>query len=150
VLGVFTDHTHDAAPMNDLALHADFLHRCPNFHVSLVLAALGDADDGAILLVPVNDPAAREVIRRKLHRDAISRQDADEILAHLSGDVSQHLMLVFELDAEHRVWERLNDSGHYFNGVFLAAVLLRLLFPRVWPTIHALLVLPVLLCLPTN
>src|SRR3984885_10545183 len=34
VLGVRADYAHHAAPMNNLALHADFLYRCPNLHFS--------------------------------------------------------------------------------------------------------------------
>src|SRR5208282_5325048 len=33
VLRIHADHAHHAAPMNDLALHADFLDRCPNLHL---------------------------------------------------------------------------------------------------------------------
>jgi hypothetical protein len=32
VLGIRTDDAHDAATMNDLALHANFLNRRANFH----------------------------------------------------------------------------------------------------------------------
>jgi hypothetical protein len=136
--------------MYDLALHADFLYGCSNFHFALVLAALDSRSAMrflAILLVPVNDPAAREVIRRKLDRDAIPGQNADEILAHFAGDVGQHLMLVLELDAKHRVRKGLNDGCHHFNGVFFTAALARFFFLLLWPTIHALLALPVLLFL---
>jgi hypothetical protein len=37
VLGVLANHPHHAAPMDDLALHADFLDRCSNFHLLLSL-----------------------------------------------------------------------------------------------------------------
>jgi len=32
VFRVHANHANHAAPMNDLALHADFLDRCPNLH----------------------------------------------------------------------------------------------------------------------
>jgi hypothetical protein len=32
VFRVLANHPDHAAPMNDLALHADFLDRCPDFH----------------------------------------------------------------------------------------------------------------------
>ena len=35
-----------------------------------------------VLFVAVNDASAGEIVRRKLHRDLVPRQDADEILAH--------------------------------------------------------------------
>src|SRR6266849_8785552 len=71
------------------------------------------------LLVAIHNPATRQIVRRKLHRDFISRQNADEILAHLSGDVCQDLVFVLQLNAKHGVWQRFDDRGHHFNGVFL-------------------------------
>src|SRR6266403_2208390 len=71
------------------------------------------------LLVAVHNPAARQIVRRKLHCDLVSRQNPDEILAHLAGNVRQNLVLVFQLDAEHRVRQRLDHRRHDFNGVLL-------------------------------
>src|SRR5260370_7209364 len=72
-----------------------------------------------ILLVAINNPAARQIVRRKLHRDFVSRQNPDEILAHFAGNVRQDLVLVFQLNAKHRVRQRLDHRGHHFNGVLL-------------------------------
>src|SRR5579863_7908661 len=86
VLRVGTDHAHHAAPMHDLALHADFLYRCPNLHFSTPSPLRGPVVlllRAAALLVTVNDSAARQIVGRKLHRHAISRQNTNEILAHL-------------------------------------------------------------------
>src|SRR5580658_7882621 len=76
VLGVRTDHAHHAAPMNDLALHADFLYRCPNLHFSTPSPRRGPSVlllCAAELLVAIHDSSARQIVRRKLHRHAISR-----------------------------------------------------------------------------
>src|ERR1017187_9532519 len=70
-------------------------------------------------LVPVDDAAARQVVRRKLDEDLVSRQDADEMLSHLPGDVREHSMLVFQLDLEHRVRQRLDDRRSYLDRFFL-------------------------------
>src|SRR5262245_43327236 len=53
-------------------------------------------------LVPVDDAAPAEVVRRQLDQDAIARQDPDEVLPHLAGDVGEDAVLVVQLDAEHR------------------------------------------------
>src|SRR5579859_6813389 len=86
------------------------------------------------LLVPVNDAAPRQIVWRKLHRNLVSRQNPDEILAHLAGNVRQHLMLVFQFHPEHRIRQRLDDRGHDFNRVLLrisgVALLLVCLRPR--------------------
>ena len=53
---------------------------------------------GRRLLVPVRDPPAVEVVGRKLDEHPVARQDADEVLAHLSRDVRQNLVpAVFNL-----------------------------------------------------
>ncbi len=57
VLRVYTDHAHHAAPMNDFALHADFLYRGPDFHLPFHFAS------DVLLFIPVHNPAAREVVR---------------------------------------------------------------------------------------
>ena len=38
--------------------------------------------------------------------------------AHLSGDVGQHLVAVFQLDAKHRIGQRLVDGAFHDDGVF--------------------------------
>src|SRR5437764_10749363 len=40
------------------------------------------SEPSAKLFIAINDSSAIQVVRRKLDRDLISRQDADEILAH--------------------------------------------------------------------
>src|SRR5580658_9651010 len=69
------------------------------------------------LLVTIHNPAARQIVRRELHRYFVSRQNPDEILSHLAGNVRQHLMLVLELHAKHRIWQRLNHRRHYLYGI---------------------------------
>src|SRR6266436_4959134 len=119
VLRVDANHPYHAAPVDHLALVTNLFYRCPYFH------AADSQSDGSkdpppqILLIAVHNPAARQIVRRKLHGDFVSRQNPDEILAHLTGNVRQDLVLVFQLDAEHRVRQRLDHRGHDFNGVLL-------------------------------
>src|SRR6266478_3841436 len=111
VLRVDANHPHHAAAVNHLALVTNLFYRCPYFH--------NPYSSLAELLVTLHNPAARQIVRRKLHRDFVSRQNQDEILAHLAGNVRQDLVLVFQLNAKHRVRQRLDHRGHDFNGVLL-------------------------------
>src|SRR5258707_3234390 len=125
VLWVGANHAHHAAPVNHLALVAYLFYRCPYFHDPSL----------CFLLVAVDDAAARQIVRRKLHGYFVSRENTNKILAHLAGNVRQHLMLVFQLHPKHGVRHRLDHRGHYFHGVlpgiagvaflFLVAKLLR-------------------------
>src|SRR5208282_4762436 len=93
----------------------------------------GSKDPPLQLLVAVDDPATSQIVRRKLDRYFVSRQNPDEIFAHLAGNVRQHLMLVFELHAKHGIWQRLDHRGHYFYGVlFGISRVAFLLFSREW------------------
>src|SRR5580700_586051 len=136
VLGVGTDHAHHAAPMHDLALHADFLYRCTYLHVRLRSSVTCFC---CALLVSVNNPAARQVIRRKLHRHAISRQNTNKILAHLSRNMGQHLVLIFQLHSKHGIRKRLDHGRHHLDGVLFPAAFTRFLLFLLWPWFHALL-----------
>src|SRR5258708_5295206 len=109
VLWVGANHAHHVAPVNHLALVAYLFYRCPYFHDPSL----------CFLLVAVDDAAARQIVRRKLHGYFVSRENTNKILAHLAGNVRQHLMFVFQLHAEHGVWQRLDDRLPHFDGVLL-------------------------------
>src|SRR5229473_3062658 len=118
VLWVGANHTHHAAPVNHLALVANLFNRCPYFH----------DPSPCFLLVAVDDAAARQIVRRKLHGYFVSRENTNKIFAHLAGNVRQHLMLVFQLHAKHGVGQRLDHRGHYFDGVLLGIAGVAFLF----------------------
>src|SRR5215471_1889224 len=80
------------------------------------------------LLVAVDNPPTSQVVRRKLHRDLVSRKNADEILSHFAGDMRQHLVLVLQLHAKHRVGQRFNDRGHDLNRVLFGIPRVAFLF----------------------
>src|SRR5713226_4189811 len=132
VLGVDANYPHHAAPVDHLALVTNLFYRCPYFHAVALLGkpakwrgklaattAARTSPPSQLLLITVHNPAAGQIVRRELHGDFVSRQNADEILAHLAGKVCQNLELVFQLDAEHRVRQRLDHRCHDFNGVLL-------------------------------
>src|ERR1700730_13736609 len=116
--------------MNHLALVANLLNRCPYFHGSLFLR---------LLLVAVDDAAACQIVRRKLYGYFVSRENTNKIFAHLAGNVRQHLMLIFQLHAKHGVRQRLDDRGHYFDGVLLGVAGVAFLFFVVKLLRHSLL-----------
>ena len=70
------------------------------------------------LLVPVHNPSAIQVVRTQLHGHAVAGQYPDEVLAHPSRDMGQHLVIILEFDFEHGVGQRLNDRCHYLNRIF--------------------------------
>src|SRR5208283_4430124 len=53
--------------------------------------------------MPVDDPRAVQVIRGQLAANAITRENADPEASHLARHVTEHDVIVIELDAEHRV-----------------------------------------------
>src|SRR4051794_30398997 len=69
--------------------------------------------------VAVDDPRAVEVVGRELHAHAVAGKDADAEAPHLAGDVAEDEVSVVELDAEHRVRERLHDLALELDLVLL-------------------------------
>jgi hypothetical protein len=72
----------------------------------------------AELLVAVDDSAPVQVVRRELHLDAIAREYADVVAAHLSGDVRENLVVVIEPDAEHGVGQGLGNLALELDLLF--------------------------------
>src|SRR6478735_1953816 len=63
------------------------------------------------LAVAVDDASAREVVGAELHDHAVFRDDADVVLPHLARNRGEDLVSVAELNAEHRVGQRLGDHA---------------------------------------
>src|SRR5688500_6963567 len=77
-----------------------------------------------LLLVAIDDAPTGQVVRRELDDDPVLGKDADVVLPHLAGDVSQHLVTIGELHAEHSVRQGLDHSALDLDGsVFLWHVL---------------------------
>ena len=88
-----------------------FLTLGRTFIVNLVRGA-------ARLLVAVRDATALQVVWRELNLNAITGEYADVMHAHLSGNMGQHLVPVFELDPKHCVRQRLYNCPLEDNRVF--------------------------------
>src|ERR1035438_5355663 len=71
------------------------------------------------LLVAIHNPPAIQVVGTQLHSYAVAGKNANEVLAHPTRDMGQHLVIVLELDLEHGVGQRLGDHRHYLNRIFL-------------------------------
>jgi hypothetical protein len=70
------------------------------------------------LLVPVSDPASRQIVRRHLNAYAVTDQDANSVFAHLAGNRGQHDVLgIVELYFKERVGLLVNDSALRRNQV---------------------------------
>ena len=71
------------------------------------------------LLVAVDDPAAVEVVRRKLDLHPVAGEDTDAIAPHLPGRVSERLVPAVECDPEITVPQSLDDLAVELNLLFL-------------------------------
>jgi hypothetical protein len=82
------------------------------------------------LLVAVNDPTAGQIVRAQFDDHTVFRKDADVVLPHFSGDVSENLMAIRQLNAKHRVGQSFNycaldfdDTVFFGHNLFIAKVL---------------------------
>jgi hypothetical protein len=74
-----------------------------------------------VLAVTEGDAAAGEVVGGELDGDAVAGEDADVVLAHLAGEVTEDGVAVFEFDAEHGVGECLGDAAFHRQRVGILA-----------------------------
>lgn len=56
----------------------------------------------------VRDPALGQIIEGSVRPSLHPRQNANAVLAHLSGRMAKNFMIVFEFHTEHRIWQKLN------------------------------------------
>src|SRR4029079_617734 len=88
-------------------------------HFSHILLTLGRTFTSGLSLVSIRDTASGEVVGGELYLDLVAGEDADVVHPHLARDVSQHFVPVLQLDAEHRVRQRLDDRAFEHDRVFL-------------------------------
>src|SRR5262249_52785835 len=67
----------------------------------------------------VGNPAAGGVVRREFKLDRIARNNANEVLAHLTGDVCRNHMAVSQFHAKLCIGQRLLHLAFYFDQWFL-------------------------------
>jgi hypothetical protein len=73
VFCVFADHPHHAAARNHLALDANLLYRCPNFHLLAALLRAEKIERGMLFLKPLGfqlSAFSSQLSRAKLKRAA--------------------------------------------------------------------------------
>src|SRR6266851_4372222 len=70
------------------------------------------------LLEAKGDTALGEVVRRHLDIDLVTGKHANAVLAHLARGVREHLVIVVELDAKHRVRQQFGDRAGKFYEIF--------------------------------
>src|SRR6185436_479591 len=117
VFRIDANHTHHALAVNDFALITHFFDRSSDFHF---INPLSSSCSEPLSLVAVSNSSAVQVVRRQLHQHPVARKNPDEMLAHLSRNVRQHLMLcVFQLDPKHSVRQSLADRRHNLYSFFL-------------------------------
>ena len=69
------------------------------------------------LLVAIRDATPGEVVGSEFYLHLVSGEDTDVVHPHLSGDVRQDLVPIFQLDPEHRVRERFGNRAFQHDGV---------------------------------
>jgi hypothetical protein len=85
----------------------------------MILTTAGEALECVLaLLLPENDSRFGQVVRRKLHRNFVTGNDTDEMLAHFPGDVGEHVALAGQINAKHGAGKHLGH-GPFHHDLFL-------------------------------
>jgi hypothetical protein len=83
----------------------------------------------------INDAGLVHIVRRHLDLNAITDDETDEFLAHLTGDVSQHFVAVFQLHAEHGSCKNGGNGAFQLDGFFLLLGIVLDWFWATWTTL---------------
>src|SRR3954466_10649939 len=68
--------------------------------------------------LPEGDSRFAQVVRSDLDVDPVPDADADEVLAHLTRNVGEHLVTVGQCHPEHRSRQDLGHAAFQFNWLF--------------------------------
>ena len=121
-LFVFCDVTNDSkhpTPTDYLTLIANWLNACANFHnIPKYLRNLTLYLYKTLLFGTVDDSPSSKIVGGNFKLYRISRQNADKVHTHLTADMSQYLMPVFQLNFEHCVGERLHNGSLTLDDIF--------------------------------
>ena len=96
---------------DDLAMAAQFLDRCENFHFITPVMLL--------LLCAKSDAALGQIVRRKLHRHFVARQDTYIVHSHLARYKCMNNMTVLEFHLKGRIWQVFLNLTLHLDDVFL-------------------------------
>jgi hypothetical protein len=67
----------------------------------------------------VHDPGLAQIVRGHFQLHAVAIEQADETLAHLAGDVSQHCVLVGQFHVKHRPGQYVRYPSFNFDRFVL-------------------------------
>jgi hypothetical protein len=81
-------------------------------------ARLGKVPQGTESAQAESDPRLAEIVRRHFHPHTVTNGEADEMLAHLAGNVGQHFVLIVQRDAKHGSWKDCFDHTFQLNRLF--------------------------------
>jgi len=99
-------------------MNTDFLNLRIIHGESSTVGRCNDSTTHAVSDVPVGDARLVEVVGRHLDVDRVADVNADEVFAHLAGDVREHLVAVGQCDAEHGAGQHLFHVSHQLDWLF--------------------------------
>lgn len=108
MLGILADDAYNAFSLDYLAINADGLNRCSNFHIFF-----------ASLSVAIENPTSCKVIRRELHKNSITGQNLNVVHPDLARDMCEHFVPTLKLHLEHRIGQVLNNCPLHLDALLL-------------------------------
>ena len=96
---LFVNNIKFALTTHNLAVGTSFFNGCSNFH--------------NLLFIAENDASSCQIVRGHFQLYPIAVRETDEPLPHLSRNMSENLMLIRQLNPEHRSSE---DGGDFTLG----------------------------------
>ena len=108
MLGILANYHNAALALDDLALLAHGLNRGSDFHC---------VKPPTSLLASPGDAAAGQIIRSHLNSDLIAGEYLNIVHPELAGNVSQDGMATADINLEHGIGQRFNNSALKFDHI---------------------------------
>lgn len=70
--------------------------------------------------LPIDDPAAIQIVGGDFNKHTVAGHDADEVFAHLAADMCKDQVPVLEFYAKRRVGKRFDDHSFDFDCLFFS------------------------------
>jgi len=63
----------------------------------------------SVLCLPENNAGLAHIVRRDLHFHFVTGHDADEVFPHLSADMGENVLAVWQRHPKHCIWQDFGD-----------------------------------------
>lgn len=106
------DNIQSSLAADDFIIRTNLFDACTHFHADHCSFAANDSLlNWKLLTFAIGDSALRKIVRGQLDRNAVSGDDSNEVLPHLTGYMSYNLVAILEFHSKLSPWKGLDNRS---------------------------------------